>query len=249
MRGAGPPRALEGGRAPCSWREATDLRPQAVCQRREMGRSCVIRSGHDPHGEDREPADRRTAAAGHPGLHRRVLERGGRAARPRGGLRDVLPDGLRRDRRLSPHAHPPLVQDLQARRVLLRRGRLDGGPGTGHQLGRRPSKAPRPHRRGGRSALTARRRRQGNEGRLPRAAARPRRLAADRARSRRPGEVRPRPRRGPRDAHRRQGASSAGSCSASRCPRRWAGSSPAPTRARSPGCSGAASSASSSCTT
>ena len=30
---------------------------------------------------------------------------------------------------------------------------LDGGPGAGHQLGRRPPQAPRPHRRGGRSAL------------------------------------------------------------------------------------------------
>ena len=42
--------------------EATDVRPNAVCQRREKRGSCVIRSAHDPHGEDSEPPDRRAAA-------------------------------------------------------------------------------------------------------------------------------------------------------------------------------------------
>ena len=135
-----------------------------------------------------------------------------------------LADGLRRDRRLSPHAHPPLVPDLQAGRVLLRRGRLDGGPGAGHQLGRRPPQAPRPHRRGGRSALAPRRRRQRASG------ARSRGLLHahvgwlhDRARPRRAREVRPRPRRGPRDALRRPGVRRLGPARPRRCPPRWAG--------------------------
>ena len=38
--------------------------------------------------------------------------------------------------------------------------RLDGGPGPGHRLGRRPPQAPRAHRRGGRPALAARPRRR-----------------------------------------------------------------------------------------
>ena len=121
--GAGRSRAKEGVPRPFRWHEATDLARLAVWERREMGRTCAIRSAHDPYGEDREPADRRAAAADHPGVHRRVLERGGRPARPRGGARDVPADRPRRDGRLSPHAHPPLVPDLQARRVLLRRRR------------------------------------------------------------------------------------------------------------------------------
>ena len=120
---------------------------------RETRGTCAIPSTHDPHRADREPPRRRPAAADHPGGDRRVLERGRRPARPRGGARHVPADGLRRDRRLPPDAHPPLVPDLQAGRVLLRRAGLDGRAGPGHQLGRRPPQAPRPHRRGGRSAL------------------------------------------------------------------------------------------------
>ena len=60
---------------------------------------------------------------------------------------------LRRDARLPPAAHPPLVPDLQAGRVHARRARLDGGAGPGHDLGRRPPQAPRAHRQGGRPAL------------------------------------------------------------------------------------------------
>ena len=60
-------------------------------------------------------------------------------------------------RRLPPPAHPPLLPDLEAGRVRLRRPRLDGRPGPGDLLGRRPPQAPRPHRRGGRPAQPARR--------------------------------------------------------------------------------------------
>ena len=68
-----------------------------------------------------------------------------------------LRHGARDHDRLPPPAHPPRLPDPQAGRVRARRGRLDGGPGPGDRLGRRPPQAPRPHRRGGRPALPARR--------------------------------------------------------------------------------------------
>ena len=101
-----------------------------------------------------------------------------------------------RDRRLSPAAHAPGVQDVQAGRVRLGDRRLDGPAGRRARLGRRPPQAPRPHRPGGRPALPARRPRRGH----PRPLARAHRLAV---RDPRPGgleEVRPRALRGPRHA-------------------------------------------------
>ena len=62
-------------------------------------------------------------------------------------------DRARDHDRLPPPAHPPRLSDPQAGRVRARRRRLDGGPGPGDRLGRRPPQAPRPHRRGGRPAL------------------------------------------------------------------------------------------------
>ena len=59
---------------------------------------------------------------------------------------------LRRDGRLPPPAHPPLVRGAPGRARDARDPRLDDGAGRGDPLGRRPPQAPHVHRRGGRPA-------------------------------------------------------------------------------------------------
>ena len=90
---------------------------------------------------------------------------------------DVPADRGRDHGRLPPPAHPPLLPDLEAARVHLRRARLDGGAGPGDRLGRRPPQAPRPHRRRGRPAQPPRRPRRRRARGAARPLARPRRLA------------------------------------------------------------------------
>ena len=88
--------------------------------------------------------------------------------------------------------------------LLLRLPRHARGPGTGDRLGRRPPQAPRAHRRGGRSALPARRRRRRRHGRAEGPLARPHRLALAHARPGPRAQVRQGPRRGSRHARPQQ---------------------------------------------
>ena len=68
-----------------------------------------------------------------------------------------LADRARDHDRLPPPPHPPLLRDLEAGGVHVRRARLDGRAGPGHRLGRRPPQAPRAHRPRGRPPQPARR--------------------------------------------------------------------------------------------
>ena len=171
--------------------------------------------------------------------------------RPRRVRRHVPDRRLRRDGRLPPPADPPRVPDAQADRVRLRDRRLDVGAGPGHRLGRRPPQAPRAHRRGGRPALAARRHGSGVMGALKGLWHAHIGLAV---RTARPGRARSAtPRTSSRTAacaaiNRRFLA--VGRCSASRSRSRSAsllGGTLA--RRAAPACSGAASCASSCCTT
>ncbi len=165
-----------------------------------MAAICGNTCPYEPIGTARQPRRRDSALRRLPRRDRAVVEQRGLGHGSRDSGRDVRGHGPRRDRGLPPPSDPPLLRGAQAARVRVRDPRLDGGPGTGDELGRRSPQAPRPRRRGGRPPQPTRRARRWRIGRAARPVACAHRLAVLDAG---PGErtpVRQGPLRGPRHA-------------------------------------------------
>ena len=124
-----------------NWR----TRPTAPCD--AAGHRCGYDSSHVPGASRAEPGGRAPALPRVPARRRAALEHRPRRSDRPGAVRGPVPaDRLRDHARLPPAADPPLLPDAPLGRVRAGDPRLDGRPGPGHVLGRRPSQAPCAHR-------------------------------------------------------------------------------------------------------